>query len=138
MVTPIFTTGGTREFSITQATSAKAGVMTAAQATQLRDLDMHLHTYPDNLTTLEALNSILDNTAPGSTQGTYFIKCWGIPLTVTLGTLNEDDQVLMMTITGSITTTTDATALATINVPGHYTTLVRYFQDGKWGKWGRN
>lgn len=39
IVTPIFTTGGTREFSITQATSAKAGVMTAAQATQLAALD---------------------------------------------------------------------------------------------------
>lgn len=39
VVTPIFTTGGTREFSITQATSAKAGVMTAAQATQLAALN---------------------------------------------------------------------------------------------------
>lgn len=39
IVTPIFTTGGTREFSITQATSAKAGVMTAAQATQLAALN---------------------------------------------------------------------------------------------------
>lgn len=39
VVTPIFTTGGTREFSITQATSAKAGVMTAAQATQLSALN---------------------------------------------------------------------------------------------------
>lgn len=39
IVTPIFTTGGTREFSITQATSAKAGVMTAAQATQLSALN---------------------------------------------------------------------------------------------------
>lgn len=39
IVTPIFTTGGTREFSITQATSAKAGVMTAAQATQLNALN---------------------------------------------------------------------------------------------------
>lgn len=39
IVTPIFTSGGTREFSITQATSAKAGVMTAAQATQLAALN---------------------------------------------------------------------------------------------------
>lgn len=39
IVTPIFTTGGTREFSITKATSAKAGVMTAAQATQLAALN---------------------------------------------------------------------------------------------------
>lgn len=38
IVTPIFTTGGTREFSITQATSAKAGIMTAEQATQLSAL----------------------------------------------------------------------------------------------------
>lgn len=39
IVTPIFTTGGTRTFSISQATSAKAGVMTAAQATQLGALN---------------------------------------------------------------------------------------------------
>lgn len=39
VVTPIFTTGGTREFSITQATSAKAGIMTAAQATHLSALN---------------------------------------------------------------------------------------------------
>lgn len=39
IVTPIFTTGGTRELRISQATSAKAGVMTAAQATQLAALD---------------------------------------------------------------------------------------------------
>lgn len=38
IVTPIFTTGGTRELRISQATSAKAGVMTAAQATQLAAL----------------------------------------------------------------------------------------------------
>lgn len=39
VVTPIFTTGGTREFIISRATSAKAGVMTAAQATQLAALN---------------------------------------------------------------------------------------------------
>lgn len=38
IVTPIFTTGGTRELRISQATSAKAGVMTATQATQLAAL----------------------------------------------------------------------------------------------------
>lgn len=136
IVTPIFTTGGTRELSISQATSAKAGVMTAAQATQLAGLDAYIHPDLDNLPTLDALNSILDATGPGAVQGTHLIKCFGIPLTVTLVMLNISDEVLMMTITGSITTTTDATALATINAPGHYTTLVRYFQDGKWGKWG--
>lgn len=39
VVTPIFTTGGTRELLISQATSSKAGVMTAAQATQLAALN---------------------------------------------------------------------------------------------------
>lgn len=136
IVTPIFTTGGTRALTITQATSAKAGIMTAAQATLLDSLGMYLHPDTDNLDTLEALNSILDATGPGAPRGTHLIKCFGIPLTVTLAMLNLSDQVLMMTITGSITTTDDATALATINTPGHYTTLVRYYQNGKWGKWG--
>lgn len=42
VVTPIFTTGGTRTLTLSQATSAKAGVMTAAQATQLAALDRGL------------------------------------------------------------------------------------------------
>lgn len=42
IVTPIFTTGGTRVFPISRATSAKAGVMTAAMATQLSALDSGL------------------------------------------------------------------------------------------------
>lgn len=42
VVTPIFTTGGTRELTISRATSAKAGVMTAAMATQLSALDSGL------------------------------------------------------------------------------------------------
>ncbi len=133
-----FADSGNQQFVLTKATSAKAGVMTAAQATQLSGLDAYIHPDLDNLTTLEALNSILDSTGPGAAQGTHLIKCFGIPLTVTLVMLNIRNQVLMMTITGTITTTDDAMALATINAPGHYTTLVRYFQNGKWGKWGRN
>lgn len=38
IITPIFTTGGTRELSISQATTAKAGVMTAADKTKLNIL----------------------------------------------------------------------------------------------------
>lgn len=138
MVTPIFTTGGTRTCSLSAATSAKAGVMTAADKTLLSALGKYLNPDPDNLTTLEALNAALDAMGPDTAQGTHLIKCWGIPLSVTLAVLNVSDKVLMQTITGSITTTAEATALATINTPGHYTTLVRYYQEGKWGKWGQS
>ncbi|WP_337571889.1 hypothetical protein [Prevotellamassilia timonensis] len=138
MVTPIFTTGGTRTCSLSAATSAKAGVMTAADKTLLSGLGKYLNPDPDNLITLDALNAALDAMGPDTAQGTHLIKCWGIPLTVTLAVLNVSDKVLMQTITGSLTATADATALATINAPGHYTTLVRYYQGGKWGKWGRN
>jgi vacuolar-type H+-ATPase subunit H len=138
VVTPIFTTGGTRTCSLSAATSAKAGVMTAADKTLLSGLGKYLNPDPDNLTTLEALNAALDAMGPDTAQGTHLIKCWGIPLIVTLSVLNVSDKVLMQTITGSITTTAEATALATINAPGHYTTLVRYYQEGKWGKWGQS
>lgn len=138
MVTPIFTTGGTRTCSLSAATSAKAGVMTAADKTLLSGLGKYLNPVPDTLTTLEALNAALNAMGPDTAQGTHLIKCWGIPLSVTLAVLNVSDKVVMQTITGSITTTAEATALATINAPGHYTTLVRYYQEGKWGKWGRS
>lgn len=48
VVTPIFTSGGTRELIITQATSAKAGIMTAAQATQLGALNEGLMQVTEN------------------------------------------------------------------------------------------
>ena len=138
IVTPIFTTGGTSTCSLSAATSAKAGVMTAADKTLLSALGRYLHPDTDNLTTLDDLNAALDAMGPDTAQGTHHLKCWGIPLTVTLAVLNVTDKVLMQTITGSLTTNAEATALATINTPGHYTTLVRYYQEGKWGKWGRN
>lgn len=131
-----FADSGNKQLVLTKATSAKAGVMTAAQATQLSGLDAYIHPDLDNLPSIDALNSILDVTGPGAVQGTHLIKCFGIPLTVTLAMLNIKDQVLMMTITGTIITTDDAMAIADINAPGHYTTLVRYYQGGKWGKWG--
>lgn len=133
-----FADSGNKQLELTKATSAKAGVMTAADKTLLSGLGKYINPDPDNLTTLEALNAALDTMGPDTAQGTHLIKCWGIPLSVTLAVLNVSDKVLMQTITGSLTTTAEATALATINAPGHYTTLVRYYQEGKWGKWGRN
>lgn len=130
-----FADSGNKQLELTKATSAKAGVMTAADKTLLSGLGKYLNPNADNLTTLEALNAVLDAMGPDTAQGTHLIKCWGIPLSVTLAVLNVSDKVLMQTITGSITTTAEATALATINTPGHYTTLVRYYQEGKWGKW---
>lgn len=133
-----FADSGNKQLELTKATSAKAGVMTAADKTLLSGLGKYLNPDTDNLTTLEALNEALDAMGPDTAQGTHLIKCWGIPLSVTLAVLNVSDKVLMQTITGSITTTAEATALATINTPGHYTTLVRYYQKGKWGKWGQS
>ena len=130
-----FDDSGNNVLTLTKATSAKAGVMTASDKTLLSGLGKHLHPDPDNLTTLEALNTALDAMGPDTAQGTHHLSCWGIPLAVTLAVLNVGDKVLMQTITGSITTNTAATALATINATGHYTTLVRYYQEGKWGIW---
>ena len=130
-----FDDSGNKVLTLTKATTAKAGVMTAGDKTLLSGLGKHLHPDPDNLTTLEALNTALDAMGPDTAQGTHHLSCWGIPLAVTLAVLNVGDKVLMQTITGSITTNTAATALATINAPGHYTTLVRYYQEGKWGIW---
>lgn len=50
IVTPIFTTGGTNSFSITAATSAKAGVMTAAQATQLGEVASAMESFHSSIT----------------------------------------------------------------------------------------
>lgn len=89
----------------------------------------------ENVTTIDALNQELDAFDAKTAQGLHHVKCWGIPLLVTFANLNVSDNVLMQTITGSLTTNAEGTALATINAPGHYTTLVRYYQEGKWGIW---
>ena len=49
IVTPIFTTGGTRSFSIGKATTAKAGVMTAAQVTALNKASEDIQALEDSL-----------------------------------------------------------------------------------------
>lgn len=135
VVTPVFTTGGTRTLTLSKATSAKAGVMTATDKTLLSGLGGYLHPVTDNLTTLDALNTKLNGMGTSTEQGTHLIKCFGIPLTVTMSMLNVDKKVVMQTITGSITLNTDNTALASINGTGNYITLVRYYQEDKWGKW---
>lgn len=49
IVTPIFTTGGTRSFPISKATTAKAGVMSAAQVTALNKASEDIQTLTDSL-----------------------------------------------------------------------------------------
>lgn len=53
IITPIFTSGGTRELSISQATTAKAGVMTAADKTKLDGLSS------EGVRAAEALNAAI-------------------------------------------------------------------------------
>lgn len=53
IVTPIFTTGGTRSFPISKATTAKAGVMTAAQVTALNKASKDIQTLNERIVALE-------------------------------------------------------------------------------------
>ncbi len=89
----------------------------------------------DNVTTIDALNQELDAFDAKTAQGLHHVKCWGIPLFVTLSVLNVDKKVLMQTITGSITLNADNTALGSISGTENYSIAVRYYQNSKWGKW---
>lgn len=53
IVTPIFTTGGTRDFPISKATTAKAGVMTAAQVTALNKASEDIKALTERIVALE-------------------------------------------------------------------------------------
>lgn len=53
IVTPIFTTGGTRSFPISKATTAKAGVMTAAQVTALNKASEDIKALKERIVALE-------------------------------------------------------------------------------------
>ena len=53
IVTPIFTTGGTRSFPIGKATTAKAGVMSVAQVNALNKASEDIQTLKERIVTLE-------------------------------------------------------------------------------------
>ena len=53
IVTPIFTTGGTRSFSISKATTAKAGVMSVAQVTALNKASEDIQALKERIVALE-------------------------------------------------------------------------------------
>lgn len=53
IVTPIFTTGGTRSFPIGKATTAKAGVMSVAQVTALNKASEDIQTLTERIVALE-------------------------------------------------------------------------------------
>lgn len=53
IITPIFTTGGTRSFPISKATTAKAGVMTATQVTALNKASEDIQTLNERIVALE-------------------------------------------------------------------------------------
>ena len=60
IVTPIFTTGGTRSFPISKATTAKAGVMTVAHVTALNKASEDIQTLNERIVALEKKVSALE------------------------------------------------------------------------------
>lgn len=60
IVTPIFTTGGTRSFPIGKATTAKAGVMTVAQVNALNKASEDIQTLNERIVALEKKVSALE------------------------------------------------------------------------------
>lgn len=60
IITPIFTTGGTRSFPISKATTAKAGVMTAAQVTALNKASEDIKALTERIVALEKKVAVLE------------------------------------------------------------------------------
>ena len=133
---------GNKVLTLTKATTAKAGVMTAEDKTRLDSLypitqgfSQWLTTHK-NVTTLDALNAALDAMNVDTTQGLHCFKCFGIPVLTYFGVLMVDTKLYVQIAVGAFTLNTDATALASINnTASTRNVIVRYFNGTKWQAW---
>ena len=133
IVTPIFTTGGTRSFSIGKATTAKAGVMSVADKTYIEKLKPWLRDSLGNFESSEAFNKYLDGLSYDTLKsGRYVAYLGGVPLFVTFSLLSSKEQISAVWIEGSLMVRKNAIGS---NTGEGVTIAYRYYKKGAWGSW---
>ena len=133
IVTPIFTTGGTRSFPISKATTAKAGVMSVADKTYIETLKPWLRGSLGHFATSEAFNIYLDGLSYDTLKsGRYVAYLGGVPLFVTFSLLSAKEQISAVWIEGSLMVRKNAIGS---NTGEGVTIAYRYYKDGAWGSW---
>ena len=133
IVTPIFTTGGTRSFPISKATTAKAGVMSVADKTYIETLKPWLRDSLGSFDSSEAFNNYLDGLSYDTLKSGRYVAYWGgVPLFVTFSLLSSKEQISAVWIEGSLMVRKNAIGS---NTGEGVTIAYRYYKKGAWGSW---
>ena len=133
IVTPIFTTGGTRSFPIGKATTAKAGVMSVADKTYIETLKPWLRDSLGSFDSSEAFNNYLDGLSYDTLKsGRYVAYLGGVPIFVTFSLLSSQEQISAVWIEGSLMVRKNAIGS---NTGEGVTIAYRYYKKGAWGSW---
>lgn len=133
IITPIFTTGGTRELSISQATTAKAGVMTAEDKAYIGALKPWIIGSLGDYQTSDEFNTYLNGLSYNSLRsGQYVAKVGSVPFYVTFVITSTTENRATMWVMGSLSIENDkikndSDAGARI--------AYRIYKNGAWGSW---
>ena len=133
IVTPIFTTGGTRSFSISKATTAKAGVMSVADKTYIEKLKPWLRDSLGSFDSSEAFNNYLNGLSYDTLKsGRYVVYLGGVPFFVTFSLLYAKEQISVIWVEGSLMVTDN---VISSNTSKGVTIAYRYYKNGAWEAW---
>ena len=133
IVTPIFTTGGTRSFLISKATTAKAGVMSVADKTYIEKLKPWLRDSLGSFDSSEAFNNYLNGLSYNTLKsGRYVVYLGGVPFFVTFSLLYAKEQISAIWVEGSLMVTDN---VISSNTGKGVTIAYRYYKDGAWETW---
>ena len=133
IVTPIFTTGGTRSFPISKATTAKAGVMSVEDKIYIETLKPWLRGSLGNFASSEAFNNYLDGLSYDTLKsGRYIVYLGGVPFFVTFSVLYAKEQISAIWVEGSLMVTDN---VISSNTSKGVTIAYRYYKNGAWESW---
>lgn len=130
-----FSNGGRYDTPISKATTAKAGVMTAADKTYIETLKPWLRDSLGSFDSSEAFNTYLNGLSYDDMKdkgGRYVVYLGGVPFFVTFSVLYAKEQILAIWVEGSLMVTDN---VISSNTSKGVTIAYRYYKNGAWESW---
>lgn len=128
-----FDDSGNKVLTLTKATTAKAGVMTADDKTYLEKLKPWLRDSLGSFDSSEAFNNYLNGLSYDTLKsGRYVAYLGGVPFFVTFSLLYAKEQISAIWVEGSLMVTDN---VISSNTGKGVTICYRYYKNGAWGTW---
>lgn len=130
-----FDDGGNKTLTIERASSAKAGVMTAADKTYIETLKPWLRDSLGSFDSSEAFNTYLNGLSYDDMKdkgGRYVVYLGGVPFFVTFSVLYAKEHILAIWVEGSLMVTDN---VISSNTSKGVTIAYRYYKNGAWESW---